>query len=445
MIDPPRPSVRGAIEQCHNAGVKVIMVTGDHPITARSIAKSLNMITMKTKEELIEEGLTVPEDYHDAIVVHGTEMERYSQDDWDHVLSHEEIVFARTMPQQKQEIVHQLTALGHVVAMTGDGVNDAPALKAAHVGIAMYSGAAVAKEAAQLVLLNDDFGAIVQGVCEGRLIFDNLKKCICYVLSSNVPEILPFLLFIAIKIPLGIETIVILSIDLGTDLAPAVALAFEGPEDSIMRRPPRSPEQHLVGMQLMLMAYGTLGVFLTFAAYFAWAWVFIDYGFPLDKLLDSGEGWRDDWDDLDSDRIEYFRNLCMENTHYLATGGNCFQDFRDYRDKVLGQAQGAFFAAVGWGQIANALIRKTTAASILTPSRFFGNPYLLLSFVSEVVIIALLLYTPGLNDAFLLNGPHAKHIFCSLWIFPFLILWEEARKFLARRNLRGYWNLYTGF
>lgn len=445
MIDPPRPSVRSAIAACHSATVKVIMVTGDHPITARSIARSLNMITMKTKEELEEEGQTVPDSYRDAIVVHGTEMESYTQDDWDYVLEHEEIVFARTMPQQKQEIVNQLTALGHVVAMTGDGVNDAPALKSAHVGIAMFSGAAVAKEAAQIVLLNDDFSAIVESVTQGRLIFDNLKKCIAYVLSSNVPEIIPFLLFIAIKIPLGIETIVILTIDLGTDLAPAVALAFETPEDSIMMRPPRSPDQHLVGIQLMMIAYGTIGLFQTFIAFFAWSWVMIHRGFNLDELLDAGEGFRGEYNDLDQDRKDFFNKMCLNNPTYLETGGNCDVAFQDYRDDTLGMAQAVYLAAVVWSQVGNVLIRKTQVASILTVERFFGNRVMLGSFVSEMFVLFLLMYVPGLNSAFLMVGPPIQYVFCSIWIIVFLVAWDEIRKYLCRRDMKGFFNLYSNF
>lgn len=141
-------------------------------------------------------------------------------------------------------------------------------------------------------MLDDDFGAIVDAIREGRVIFDNLKKFITYVLSSNVPEIIPFLLFIILKIPLGLETIHILLIDLGTDLAPAVCLAYEEPEQAIMEIPPRKPTDHIITPQLMGVAYGTIGMFQTFASFFAWVYVYDSYGFSLDMIMGSGLEYR---------------------------------------------------------------------------------------------------------------------------------------------------------
>ena len=153
---------------------------------------------------------------------------------------HWEIVFARTSPQQKLRIVEAFQRPGAVVAVTGDGVNDSPALKMADIGIAMgIAGSEVSKEAADMILLDDDFGTIVAGVEEGRLIFDNLKKSIVYTLTSNIPEIVPFLTWVVVGLPLPLSTILILLIDLGTDLLPAISLAYEEAESDIMQRPPR--------------------------------------------------------------------------------------------------------------------------------------------------------------------------------------------------------------
>lgn len=176
-------------------------------------------------------------------------------------ISKPEVVFARTTPSQKLLIVKACQDCDNVVAVTGDGVNDSPAIKQADIGIAMGSGSDVAKNAADMLLLDDNFSSIVNGVEEGRLIFDNLKKSIAYTLSSNIPEILPFIFFICGQVPLPLSTVLILCIDLGTDMVPAISFAYENPELDIMDRVPRnSKRDHLVNTKLISFAYLQIGV-----------------------------------------------------------------------------------------------------------------------------------------------------------------------------------------
>jgi len=439
LIDPPRKGVKQAIGECHIAGIKVFMVTGDHPTTAHAIAKSLNLITGDTLEEMTEKGITLPEgEKPKSIVIKGTDLLDFDDEKWDFVLSHEEIVFARTMPQQKQDIVTHLSKLDYIIAMTGDGVNDAPALKAAHVGIAMGSGAAVAKEAGQIILMNDNFTSIVDGIREGRLIFENLKKCICYVLTSNIPELIPFLLFIIIKIPLSIETIMIILIDIGTDIVPAIALAYEEPEDMIMQIPPRSRDSHLVGLKLMCMAYLVYGTIQTFTAYFAWAYVFYDYGFTIDTLVGAGVNYRDSWNSTlnNTERREFFSSMCQHNSYYqinmVPQGKNCEQDFKDYLVFILGIAQSAFLLTIVWTQIACIFIRKTQVASVFNAYRLSSNKAIYYGILSELCLIVLFVYCPGFNNALLLAHVPAKYASTALWGIPFFILFDELRKLICR-------------
>merc|ERR1719266_3133232 len=249
MIDPPRAAVPDAVAKCRSAGIKVIMVTGDHPITAKAIAKSVGIISEgnKTVEDIAEERkcdvADVDKREAKAAVVHGGELKEIEEEQLDEILMyHTEIVFARTSPQQKLIIVEGCQRMGAIVAVTGDGVNDSPALKMADIGVAMgIAGSDVSKQAADMILLDDNFASIVTGVEEGRLIFDNLKKSIAYTLTSNIPEISPFLLFILADVPLPLGTVTILCIDLGTDMVPAISMAYEFAESDIMKRPPRNP------------------------------------------------------------------------------------------------------------------------------------------------------------------------------------------------------------
>ncbi len=303
LIDPPREAVPYAVGRCKMAGIKVIMVTGDHPITAQAIAYKVGILWSKTRGEMeasnkrynLEPGDLNFEDPENAraIIVPGWDISvDMPQEKWDAILEHPQIVFARTSPQQKLIIVENNQRLGHIVAVTGDGVNDSPALKKADIGIAMgIMGSSVSKQAADMILLDDNFASIVAGVEEGRLIFDNLKKSIAYTLTSNIPEIAPFLSFIVLDIPLPLSTVLILAIDLGTDMCPAISMSYEEPEADIMRRPPRNAAvDRLVTRKLICFAYLQIGIMQACAGFFAWMVVLNDYGYPPHILLGLGLG-----------------------------------------------------------------------------------------------------------------------------------------------------------
>lgn len=248
LEDPPKHGVREAIGTLRQAGIKVIMVTGDHPKTAEAIARKINLILGETKATMsARTGRPVEEIYEDevsAVVVHGDEIDQLQGWQWDQIFSKDEIVFARTSPKHKLEIVKHAQALGHIVGVTGDGVNDAPALKKADLGIAMnVSGSDVSKEAANMILLDDNFASTVKGVAEGRQIFVNLKRSIQYTVSHSTPEVLPQLLYVVLPIPAPITAILILVIDLGFELCLALSFAWDVPEtkDGLMRMMPRRP------------------------------------------------------------------------------------------------------------------------------------------------------------------------------------------------------------
>ncbi|NXK15654.1 AT1A2 ATPase, partial [Herpetotheres cachinnans] len=288
---------------------KVIMVTGDHPITAKAIAKGVGIISEGNETvEDIAARLNIPVSQVNpreakACVVHGSDLKDMTPEQLDEILkNHTEIVFARTSPQQKLIIVEGCQRQGAIVAVTGDGVNDSPALKKADIGIAMgIAGSDVSKQAADMILLDDNFASIVTGVEEGRLIFDNLKKSIAYTLTSNIPEITPFLLFIMANIPLPLGTITILCIDLGTDMVPAISLAYEAAESDIMKRQPRNPRtDKLVNERLISMAYGQIGMIQALGGFFTYFVILAENGFLPGTLV----GIRLAWDDRSTNDLE---------------------------------------------------------------------------------------------------------------------------------------------
>ncbi|KAL4465995.1 hypothetical protein ABPG74_004232 [Tetrahymena malaccensis] len=304
LIDPPKTRVPYAILECRSAGIKVIMVTGDQPPTAATIARQVNIIPefVKTTEEIMHDtGCTWEEavEQADAIVVHGDRIVASLDKEIEEGFPQYSIlrkwvkkpycVFARTTPAQKLQIVQACQKEGFITAVTGDGVNDSPAIKQGDIGISMnITGSDVTKDAADMVLLDDDFASIVAGVEEGRKIFDNLKKTFVYLLCSNVPEILPFLATIIWALPLPLTNIYMLSICVGTDLYPAIALAYEEAEIDIMTRKPRSKDDHIVSLVLMTHSYGLMGIMSMAAGFIAYFTSLNYYGFPINELFGMG-------------------------------------------------------------------------------------------------------------------------------------------------------------
>uniref|UniRef100_A0A8C7M767 Sodium/potassium-transporting ATPase subunit alpha n=1 Tax=Oncorhynchus kisutch TaxID=8019 RepID=A0A8C7M767_ONCKI len=426
MIDPPRAAVPDAVGKCRSAGIKVIMVTGDHPITAKAIAKGVGIISEGNETvEDIAARLNIPVNEVDprdakACVVHGGDLKDLSAEQLDDILKyHTEIVFARTSPQQKLIIVEGCQRQGAIVAVTGDGVNDSPALKKADIGVAMgISGSDVSKQAADMILLDDNFASIVTGVEEGRLIFDNLKKSIAYTLTSNIPEITPFLFFIIANIPLPLGTVTILCIDLGTDMVPAISLAYEAAESDIMKRQPRnSKTDKLVNERLISIAYGQIGMIQALAGFFTYFVILAENGFLPSRLL----GIRVDWDNKFCNDLEdsYGQQWTYEQ-----------------RKIVEFTCHTAFFASIVVVQWADLIICKTRRNSVFQQG--MRNKILIFGLFEETALAAFLSYCPGMGIALRMYPLKPSWWFCAFPYSLLIFIYDEIRKLIIRRSPGGW-------
>ncbi|MFZ0533680.1 MAG: cation-transporting P-type ATPase [Anaerolineales bacterium] len=381
MMDPPRPEVAEAVSTCRKAGVRMVMITGDYGLTAESLARRIGMLSTPN-----------------PLILTGAELEQLNDIELQGMLE-KEVIFARMAPEHKLRLVAAFQAQGEVVAVTGDGVNDAPALRKADVGVAMgLVGTDVAKEAADVILTNDNFSTIARAIEEGRTVYDNLRKFTTYIFSSNVPEILPFILTALLTpqvMPLALGVKQILAIDLGTDLFPALALGSENPEPDVMLRPPRSKSQPLVDGSLLRRAFlwlGLLEAVLCFLAfYFINNWIDIPYFKSLHTMI--------------------FSNLPHSDQHNLAIT--------------------VFYAGVVMAQVGNAFACRTER----NRGRFLGwlsNPTLLRGIAIELVILLGLIYIHPLANLFdHIAIPPA--IWIGLFFFPLIIYsLDWIRKWLVR-------------
>ncbi len=376
LFDPPRQEVPGAVAALRAAGVKVIMITGDYQTTAIAIGKMVGIVT------------------GDAMtIVTGDRLREMDEASLDHELAQPEVIFARTSPDQKLRIVQALQRLGEVVAMTGDGVNDAPALKQADIGVAMgLSGTDVAREAANMVLMDDNFATLLPAVREGRAIFDNLKKSIGFTVTHAVPEVMPFLAFLFLGIPLPLTIPLLLSIDLFTDMLPAIALGREPAERDIMHLPPRPRNERLVGLHLLTNAYLVRGVFITVAAFYAYFSV----------LNESGWMWG----------------------VTIPAGG-----------AIHARAVAAFFVAIILCQAANAISARTSRQSIILQG-LFTNSWHLAGVVLALLMAVALTTLPQLQSLFG-TATLSPGEFLLAWPFALaLLLLDELHRWLVRKDVR---------
>ena len=377
MRDPPRQEVKDAVMKAKQAGIKTVIITGDYGPTAQSIATEVGIVEKECCQ-----------------VIRGVDLEEISDKAIVDEVKKGNVIFARVSPEQKLRIVKVLKDSGEIVAVTGDGANDAPSLKEADIGVAMgASGTDVAREAADIVLLNDSFASIVKAVESGRAIYENIRKFIVYVFSHNWAELIPFILYAALGIPLPLLVIQVLAIDLVIDVIPSLALSREPPEAGIMEEPPRSISERLFTRKVLLRSV-FIGVIIAVGAMIGCinAW--------------TAGGW-------------HFGQT-LTNTDSFFTSG------------VYAKGVTMMFAGIVVAQAGNVLACRTSKQSIFKTS-LKNNKWIIFGIISQLAILAFLVYVPLMNTYFTTAPLQLGDWSFLLSLAVVVVFAEEIRKFFSRR------------
>lgn len=372
LEDPPREGAAESVEACRRAGIKVAMVTGDHPRTALAIACEIGLADTNVT---VIEGTDLPSDLDELGVL----------------VDHDGAVVARVDPEDKLRIAQALRKRSHVVAMTGDGVNDAPALREADIGVAMgKSGTDVAREAADLVLLDDHFATIVSAIKQGRATFSNIRRFLTYHLTDNVAELAPFVVWAlsARRFPLAIGVLQVLALDIGTDILPALALGAEPPPEHVLEQPPI--RRHLLDRNLFMRSFGVLGPVEAMVELAAFVATFIAIGWRPGEIFPQGD--------------------------------------------IVLAASGAAFSAVVFGQVANAFACRSTIRPIWEVG-WRSNPLLLWAIGAELIMLAAFLYVAPVASVLGHAGPTEAGFGIALLAIPAVVLADTLQKSVARRRL----------
>ena len=395
IADPPRAEVARAIATCRGAGIRVVMVTGDNKTTAESIGAQIGLIEADAFGEPI-----VP----DGASLQGVDFEELKSEREKSEAVTRLSIFSRVEPAHKAKLVELLKNQKHVVAMTGDGVNDAPALKRADIGVSMGSGTEVAKHASDMVLADDNFATIVSAVAEGRAIYDNTKAFIRYMVSSNIGEVVCIFIAAALGMPETLCPVQLLWVNLVTDGLPATALGFNKPDRDIMRQRPRSPTEPIVDSWLFIR-YLIVGVYVGIVTVVAFAWWFMY--FENGPLLS--------WSDLTS------FEQCVEGAHDYSC-----QIFKDRRPSTMSMT------VLVTVEMFNALNALSENSSLLKHPPW-SNKWLLGAIFISMALHAMILYVPWMNITFSVSYLSWKEWKAVLWLsFP-VIVCDEILKALTRK------------
>lgn len=372
MQDPPRPEVKPAVEDCHRAGIRILMITGDYGLTAQSVAEEVGIISGEPCQ-----------------IIKGKELDKLSDEQVKEILRGDcNVIFARAVPEHKMRIASLLESEDEIVAMTGDGVNDAPALKKADIGVAMgITGTDVAKEASDMILTDDNFATIVGAIKEGRTIYENIRKFITYIFSHETAEIIPFVLMVVLGIPLPITVMQILAIDLGTDTLPALALGVGPSESDVMDRPPRSRKEGLLNRFVIIRGYVFLGLIEAVLVMSGYFWVLFS------------AGW------------SFGINLSFSDPLYL-------------------KATTMVFAGIVMAQIGNLLGCQTTRTSAFKVG-LFKNRWILRGIIFEVIVLLSIIYIPLLQNIFSTTALGLTEWLYLLPFIPIIFFAEELRKYIS--------------
>ncbi|KAM5468777.1 hypothetical protein MauCBS54593_004772 [Microsporum audouinii] len=420
LIDPLRDEIPDVIKTLRGAGIRILMVTGDFKLTAQAIAVNCGII--KSQGALVHSIDNLRRDF--AIELHGKEEEQecplvisgpelitLNDNQWHQLCTYQEIVFARTTPDQKLRIVKEFQSRGNIVAMTGDGVNDAPALKAADVGVALGSGSDIAIEAADMVLL-DSFAAIVEAVKYGRVTFDNLKKTICYLLpAGSFSELWPVLASTFLGIPQALSSFLMVIICLFTDAAGSITLSYEQPEMDVLLRPPRNQKtDRLVNSRFILHAYGFIGVYECLLSFIMAFWYMSRRGIPFSAML-------------------------------LKFGKMDPQYDPSYVTEISNKASSIYFVNLVILQFFNLLATRTRRLSIFQQPPIFNkqtqNPLLFVAMLFSLMIIFIFCYIPGVQNTVATATVPVEHFFLPIAFGLGLLLLDETRKYFVRKYPKG--------